>query len=289
MRFLNREFDRLVGVASGVLPPVKRQVEAVCREYSPAFVTSKTLTPYPVEPHKEPTVIKFHDGCYMNAIGLGNPGLAGIKETLVEGCTVIISAGGSKPEDFAEVARNSEGAFAVELNISSPNRRGFGESTRSYLKDIVQAVKSATRLPVIVKLGPWDDMVELAGKALEYGADALTLINTLRGKLYEIEGFTPILSYGTGGISGKCILPLAVRVISEVYREYEAQIIGVGGVMDWQDALMLMASGARLVGLASAIMERGFRAIVEVEEGLRRYFSEKGLNPEDVIGVGVKR
>jgi dihydroorotate dehydrogenase (fumarate) len=289
VRFLGTEFERIVGIASGVLPPVKAVNERVCKEYTPAFLTSKTLTPYPMEPHKEPTVIKFHEGCYMNAIGLGNPGIEGIKESLVEGCRVIISAGGAKPEEFAEVARHSEGAFAVELNVSSPNRKGFGESTKDYLKDVIQAVKSATALPVIVKLGPWDNVVELAGKALEYGADALTLINTLKGKLYEIEGFTPLLSYGTGGISGRCILPLAVRIISEVYAEYGAQIIGVGGVLEWHDALMLLASGARLVGLASAIMERGFKAVREIEEGLREYFANKGLKPEDVVGIGVKR
>ncbi len=289
MRFLGREFDRVVGIASGVVPPVREITERVCRDYRPAFITSKTLTPYPVEPHRAPTLIKFHDSCYMNAIGLGNPGIEGVKESLVEGCTVIISAGGAKPEEFAEVARASKGSFAVELNVSSPNRKGYGESVKAFLKDIIYAVKGATDLPVLVKLGPWGDVVELAGKALEYGADGLTLINTLRGKLYNIDDASPLLSYGTGGISGRCILPLASLLISQVYAEYGAEIIGVGGVMSWEDALTLIYSGAKLVGVATAVIDRGFAVIGEIEEGIKRFLNEKGLKMEDVIGLGVKR
>ena len=289
MRFLGREFDRVVGIASGVIPPVRSTVEAVCKDYSPAFITSKTLTPYPMDPHKPPTLIKFHESCYMNAIGLGNPGLEGIRESLIEGCTVIISAGGSKPQEFAEVARASKGAFAVELNVSSPNRRGYGESTKTLIKDIVTAVKGVTDLPVLVKLGPWGDVVEVAGKALEYGADGLTLINTLRGKLYNLDDGSPLLSYGTGGISGRCILPLASHIISEVYSEYNAEIIGVGGVFTWEDALTLIYSGAKLVGVATAIMEKGYSVVREVEEGIRKFLVEKGLKLEDVVGLGVKR
>ncbi|TRM80551.1 dihydroorotate dehydrogenase, partial [Sulfolobus sp. A20-N-F6] len=142
---------------------------------------------------------------------------------------------------------------------------------------------------LFIKLGPWDNVVELAGKALEKGADGLTLINTIKGLLIDIETFKPILSYGTGGVSGRCLYPIALRIIKEVYEEYDADIIGIGGVFDWTDVIGMLAVGAKLVGLGTVLIERGFKIIDEIRDNITKYLVEKGLKIEDLIGISVKK
>ncbi|MEM0373521.1 MAG: dihydroorotate dehydrogenase PyrD [Sulfolobaceae archaeon] len=285
-----KEFKDPLIIASGILPYARNLMREVCVEYQPSAITLKTLTLNPLEPHKPPTVIKFHEGCYLNAIGLGNPGVKVIRDLEDIPCQLIGSVGGSSIEEYSAVARELERvSVLIELNVSSPNRAGYGISLLNYVKDIVSSVKSSIKKPVFVKLPPSENILEIAGKALEAGADGLTLINTLRGMLIDIETAKPILSYETGGISGKCIYPLALRIIREVYSEYEVDIIGTGGVFSWEDVIGMMMVGAKLVGLGSVIIEKGFNIIKEIREGLISYLKEKKLSFKDIIGIGVKK
>jgi len=289
IRVAGLEFQDPIIIASGIVPLENDFMNRVCENYKPSAITTKTLTLEPLEPHKPPTVIKFHDGCYMNAIGLGNPGVKALKDINIK-CRLIVSIGGSSVEEITKAVSevNSE---VIELNLSSPNRKGYGESLASYVSEVTKNAKGVLRKGVrlFVKLGPWDNIIELSGKALSAGSDGLTLINTLKGLSIDIETFRPILSYGTGGISGKCLHPLAVRIIRDVYKEYEAEIIGMGGVFDWRDAIELMSVGAKLVGLGTVIIDKGFSSIIEVREGINAFLKEKGLKIENIIGIAVKK
>ncbi|QKQ99551.1 dihydroorotate dehydrogenase [Metallosphaera tengchongensis] len=276
-------------IASGIVPDVPEYMARVCQEFSPSAITTKTFTLNPLEPHKPPTLVKISDGCFLNAIGLGNPGIK-VMGSMEVPCNLFVSVGGSSLEEIVETAIIGEGkASLIEINLSSPNRRGYGADTAKFVREIVKEVKGKVRKPIFVKLGPWDNVVDLAGKALEGGADGLTLINTVKGMKLDVDAGKPVLSYGTGGVSGRCIHPLAVRVIGEVYSEYSAQIIGTGGVFSWEDAMELFLAGATAVGVGSAILERGFEVLNELRVGLTAFMEEKGINLSDVIGMAVRK
>ncbi|WP_287690534.1 dihydroorotate dehydrogenase PyrD [Metallosphaera javensis (ex Sakai et al. 2022)] len=274
-------------IASGIIPDVPEYMTRVCKQYRPSAITTKTFTLNPLEPHKPPTLIRVGDGCYMNAIGLGNPGIRELKPV---GCKLFVSVGGSSREEIVKTSSlANELAELIEINVSSPNRRSYGADMAQYVREIVKDVKSVTTRPVFVKLGPWDNVLELAGRALEGGADGLTLINTLKGMKVDVFSGRPILSYGTGGISGRCIHPLAVRIIHDVYKEYQPEIIGMGGVFSAEDALELMEVGAKVVGLGTLIIDRGLEAFASLRQEFHRLVQEMGINPSKVIGSAVKK
>ncbi|WP_338600509.1 dihydroorotate dehydrogenase PyrD [Sulfolobus tengchongensis] len=283
------EFSDPLIIASGIVPDVPNYIREICEKYNPSAITTKTVTLNPLDPHAPPTVIKLYDGIYINAIGLGNPG-AKIFDNINVQCPLIASVSGSSVSEIMEAVKIVEKkAKIIEINVSSPNRKGYGESLSSLIGNIVKEVKSVTNLPVFVKLGPWDNAVELAGKALEKGADGLTLINTIKGLVIDVDTFKPILSYGTGGISGRCLYPIALRIIKDVYEEYGVDIIGVGGVFEWADVIGMLAVGAKLVGLGTVLIEKGFNVINEIRKDLHSYLLEKGLKFEEIIGISVKK
>jgi len=286
IRVANIEFKDPIITASGLIPFSK--INYLCENYSPSAITTKTVTLEPLNPHEPPTVIKFHEKCYMNAIGLGNPGVEELQKVESK-CPIIVSIGGSSVEEITEVAGKVKKGVMIEINVSSPNRKGFGESLSGYVYEIVKNVKGVASLPVFVKLGPWDNVVELAGKALSAGADGLTLINTLKGMVIDVETFNKVLHYGTGGISGKCIHPLAVRIIHDVYKEYEPEIIGMGGVFNGIDAIELMSVGAKLVGLGTVLIDEGYESIIRIRKEVEDFLKEKGLKYSDIIGIAVKK
>ncbi|AWR94777.1 dihydroorotate dehydrogenase PyrD [Acidianus brierleyi] len=282
-------FNDPIIIPSGIIPDVKKVIQDICTKYKPSAITTKTLTKNPLSPHNPPTILKFHDNCYINAIGLGNPGMTFINDLHI-GCKLFISIGGKSVQEIKEVAEFAQNkADLLEINISSPNRKGYGASLANDVYKIVKDVKGSVSKPVFVKLGPWDNILEIAGKALEAGADGLTLINTLKGLLIDVESLEPILTYETGGISGKCIYPLSLRIISEVYKEYEPSIIGVGGVFSYKEVIGLMSVGAKLVGIGTAIIDKGYDIINEIRRDLDLYLNQKGLKLEDIIGKAVKR
>ncbi|BFH74504.1 dihydroorotate dehydrogenase PyrD [Sulfurisphaera javensis] len=287
IKLANINFKDPLIIASGIVPLNK--IKEVCEKYNPSGITTKTLTLYPLSPHNPPTLVKFHDKCYLNAIGLGNPGIQELKKLEEINCPLIVSIGGNNLDEIVESARKVDRGIILELNVSSPNRKGYGESLSNYVHEIVKNVKGVTDKPVFVKLGPWDNVLELAGKALSAGADGLTLINTIKGMIIDTENFEKILHYGTGGISGKCIHPLAVRIIHDIYREYNVDIIGMGGVFDGRDVIELMSVGAKLVGLGSVIIDEGYNSILRIRKELEEYLNEKGLKYSDIIGLAVKR
>jgi dihydroorotate dehydrogenase (NAD+) catalytic subunit len=201
----------------------------------------------------------------LNAIGLQN---VGVEEFLSEKlprlrelrAAVIANVWGDLEEDYVTVVRaleEAEGLAAVELNISCPNvQRGgmlFGNSP-ALTASLVAKVRAATRRPLIVKLSPnAPDLVESARAARDSGADILSLINTLVGMAIDPETARPRISFGTGGLSGPAIKPIAVRMVYQVARALPGvPLMGIGGIATLEDALEFLAAGASAVQVGTS-------------------------------------
>src|SRR5262245_50543384 len=201
----------------------------------------------------------------LNAIGLQNVGVETfVKEKLPRlrelGATTIANVWGDAEEDYVTVVEALEGAAgitAIELNISCPNvEKGgmlFGNSP-SATSSLVTRVRRATKRPLVVKLSPnAPDLVESARAASDSGADVLSLINTFVGMAIDPETAKPRLSFGTGGLSGPAIKPIAVRMVYQVARALpKVPLIGIGGISELPDVLEFLAAGAAAVQVGTA-------------------------------------
>ncbi len=278
--------------ASGILGSDPEHIDILASHGFSAIVT-KTFTLNPREGYNPPVLVELRSGGFLNAIGLANPGVQGIKPLVDRarflGKPIIVSIGGSSIEEFnrvAEVAEDS-GASAVELNLSCPHVKGHGlelgsDPTTVFL--VTREVSSILKIPVIVKLGLSDRVVESAGKALEAGARALTLINTIRALAIDVYSFKPVLSNIHGGLSGPPIKPIALRVVYDVYKEYKAEIIGCGGISNWIDTAEFILAGARAVQVGSAFL-KSRKVVHEIIEGIKSWLSVLGYsNIEELVG-----
>jgi dihydroorotate dehydrogenase (NAD+) catalytic subunit len=201
----------------------------------------------------------------LNAIGLQNVGVEEFVEHKLPKlrelrATVIANVWGDLEEDYVTVVRALEGAegiAAVELNISCPNvERGgmlFGNSPDA-TRSLVSQVRKATQRPLIVKLSPnAPDLVESARAAREAGADILSLVNTFVGMVIDPETAKPRTSFGTGGLSGPAIRPLAVRMVYQVHKALpDVPLMGIGGISDLSDVLEFLAAGATAIQVGTA-------------------------------------
>ncbi len=200
----------------------------------------------------------------LNAIGLQGVGIhAFVRDVLPRVArhdTVhLVNVCGDTVEEYAEVARvcdGVEGIHGLEVNISCPNvKKGglaFGADPRM-THEVVAAVRKATRLPVIPKLSPnVTDIAVLARAAEEAGADALSCVNTLLGLAIDVETRRPKLAFGTGGLSGPAIRPVAVRMAWQAARAVKIPVIGIGGIASASDALEFMIAGCRAVQIGTA-------------------------------------
>lgn len=199
----------------------------------------------------------------LNCIGLENPGVdIFLQETLPRlakyHMNVIVNISGSRVEDYGLLAGKLDvpGVAAVELNISCPNvKEGgivFGTDPEA-AASVAQAAKQATSKPVIVKLSPNVTDIRVMAKAVEEaGADAISLINTLMGMEIDIERRRPVLGNVTGGLSGPCVKPVALRMVYEVSQVVKVPLIGMGGISSWQDAVQFFLAGASAIAVGTA-------------------------------------
>ncbi len=232
----------------------------------------------------------------LNAIGLQNIGVkAFLREKLPRLCeldaTVIANVWGDVEEDYVAVVRaleEAEGIAAVELNISCPNvEKGgmlFGNSP-SATASLVSRVRGATRRPLIVKLSPnAPDLVASARAAQESGADILSLVNTFVAMAIDPETARPRISFGTGGLSGPAIKPLAVRMVFQVARALPSvPLMGIGGISELSDVLEFLAAGASAVQVGTANFKDPAVSGHLVEE-LEAYCSERGTAVSALVG-----
>ncbi len=234
----------------------------------------------------------------LNSIGLANIGYDKfVGETMPKlremGVTVIVNTYGTSAEEFAELARrfdDVEGIAALEVNISCPNVKAggihFGFSGKP-ASEVTSAVRGATRLPVIVKLSPEaTDLQDVARAVQDAGADAISMINTMRGMCIDVETRKPRLGGVMGGMSGPAIRPLAVRMVYQVYQAIDIPIIGMGGINCLRDALEFFLAGASAIQIGTANYSDPTIGIKIIDE-LQAYCEQRGVKPSDLVGKVV--
>jgi len=281
-----------VMLAAGVLGVTGQSLKRVAEAGAGALVT-KSIGPRPRGGYANPTLVGTDCGL-LNAVGLPNPGVEEfvqeIKVAKEGGVPVIASIFGASRQEFAQVGLMMEraGADALELNVSCPHAEvaTLGQSPKLTF-EVVETVKKTIGIPVFVKLTPnITDIVAVAQKAEEAGADGLTCINTLHAMVIDIETGRPILANRVGGLSGPAIKPVAVRCVFEVSKATRIPVIGCGGIVDWRDAVEFMLAGASAVQVGTAIAWRGLGVFREITEGIRRYLKRKNYGSvEEIVGL----
>lgn len=258
-------------------------------------IVVKGISPLPRAGNRPPRIMETSSGM-LNAIGLENVGLEVFlaeKATYLRGLdtAVIVNIFGETVEDYVKVARGldgCEGIAGIEVNISCPNvKKGgvdFG-SDPDLAGEVVGAVRQATRLPVIVKLTPNVTDIRVIARSVEKaGADAISLINTIKGMAIDVDTRRPRLGNVTGGLSGPAIKPVALRMVWETAQAVQVPLIGMGGIMNSRDALEFLIAGARAVqvGTASFINPA---VTIEIIDGIRHYLAAEGIDDvNDIVG-----
>ena len=251
-------------------------------------LVSKGLYLEPRDGCPTPRIVETPSGL-LNAIGLQGVGVrAFVADVLPRlapyDTAVLVNVCGDTVEEYAEVTRILDGApgvAGVEINISCPNvKKGgmaFGGDPRM-THEVVAAVRKATRLPVIPKLSPnVADIAVFARASQEAGADALSCINTLLGLVIDVDARKPRLAFGTGGLSGPAIRPIAVRMAWQAARAVRIPVIGIGGISSASDALEFLIAGCRAVQVGTAnFVDPG--VYERILAGLTEHMQRHGIN-----------
>lgn len=241
-------------------------------------VTTKSIGPKPRKGYKNPSIIEIYPGTFMNSVGLGNPGIkefiSEIKEIKKHKIPLIVSVFGNTNEVYLDVAIKAEnaGADAIEINISCPHAEVSSIGIDKGLTfEIVKFLKEKLTVPLFVKLNPnVTNIVEIALAAEKGGADGVVAINTLSALKIDVNTKRPILSHGSGGLSGKAIHPIAVKIVSDLYKVLKIPIMGCGGVDSWQDVVEFFLAGASAVQIGTAFY-KGTEIITEINHGITQY------------------
>jgi dihydroorotate dehydrogenase (NAD+) catalytic subunit len=226
----------------------------------------------------------------INAIGLANPGVEVVRDTelpwLAANLTharVLVNVVGNAVEDFAEVIMrlsDPPGVAGYELNVSCPNVKAGGMefgADRDVLRALIARARAATRKPLVIKLSPTlGDLAGTAQVAVDAGADAITLTNTLPGLVIDPATRRPRIGFGSGGVSGPPLLPVGVLATWRVSRVVTVPIIGLGGVSRGEHALQYIMAGATLVGVGTAGMVDP-RAPERIVDELSRWCQRHGV------------
>jgi dihydroorotate dehydrogenase (NAD+) catalytic subunit len=259
-------------------------------------IVCKGTTLEPREGNPQPRIAETDNGM-LNSIGLQNIGLDALineKAPVWAGwqVPVIVNIAGRTIDDYAELARKLDkvpGIAGLEVNISCPNVKvggaEFGANAESAAK-VTEAVRKATNLPVIVKLTPnTAEIVRIAQAVAAAGADALCLINTVKGMAINIKTRKPMLGNGYGGLSGPAIKPVALYMVYEVFKSVNIPVIGCGGITNANDAIEFFMAGATAIQVGTASFMNP-RAPMDVLEGIGSYLEkEKIQDIRELIGA----
>jgi dihydroorotate dehydrogenase (NAD+) catalytic subunit len=251
-------------------------------------MVSKGLSPRPRRGNPTPRIVETAAGM-INAIGLQNIGVEAfcrdaLPELRARGAVVVVNVFGERMEEYLEViarCEREEGVAAYELNVSCPNVTAggmeFGHDP-SQLERLTGMCRAATGRPLWVKLSPnAPDLVATARAAVAAGADALTLINTLRAMAVDPVARRPALANTCGGLSGPAIKPIALRMVWEVHRALpNVPLVGIGGVESGRDAVEFLLVGACAVQVGTAIF-RDPGAPLRILAELERFCEEHGV------------
>jgi dihydroorotate dehydrogenase (NAD+) catalytic subunit len=259
-------------------------------------VICKGTTLKPRDGNPQPRIVEVTAGV-LNSIGLQNIGVEAVvreKAPVWAGwkVPVIVNIAGDSVADYGKVAEKLNGVpgiSGIEINISCPNvKQGgmqFGTDPLA-AAEVTRVVKSATSLPVMVKLSPnVTDIVKIACAVEEAGADAISLINTLSGMAIDIKNRKPKLGNIVGGLSGPAIKPVALLMVYKVAGAVTKPVIGGGGIMNFTDALEFIMAGATAVQVGTANLVDP-QSIVKIIDGLRSYIAAEGIKQiSDIRGI----
>ena len=262
-QFLGKTLSGPFTIPSGIVSTTVPIIDRIFRTMPQiGVVTTKSIGASPREGNREPVYSQYAPGCFVNAVGLTNPGAEHSARLLAEleipgDRFLLTSIFGSDLQEYVEVAKilapYSDG---LELNLSCPHASGYGMAIGQdpeLVGEITAAVKAAVSIPVIPKLTPnTPDIARIARAAVEGGADAICAINTLGPGYYTSHGH-PVLSNNVGGMSGKGILPIGLKCIKEIREAVDCPIIGCGGISSADDVRAFGDAGATIFGIGSAL------------------------------------
>jgi dihydroorotate dehydrogenase (NAD+) catalytic subunit len=286
-------------LASGVLGYSTESLHRVVRGGAGAVVT-KSVGVEPRTGYANPTVVQAESGL-INAMGLPNPGINVYAEEIRFSKTIlkvplIVSVFGYSADEYATVAKKAieAGADAIELNVSCPHVKQTGAEigqNPKLLSEVVERVKAAINKPLIVKLSPnVADIAVLAQATVQAGADALTVVNTLKAMAIDSDTMLPILSNLKGGLSGPAIKPVALRCVWDIAEALDVPIIGCGGVTDWRDAVEFFLAGACAVQVGTAVAFEDTEVFQAINKGVETYLRRKDYRSvKDIVGLAHRK
>ncbi len=255
----------------------------------------KGTTLKPREGNDYPRMAETASGM-LNCVGLQNKGVDYFCEHIYPqikdiDTNMIVNVSGSSPEDYAECAARIDALEkipAIELNISCPNVKDGGMAfgvTCAGASSVVKAVRQAYHKTLIVKLSPnVTDIAEIARAVEAEGADSVSLINTLMGMAIDVEKRKKVLSIGTGGLSGPCVKPVALRMVYQVAKAVKIPVVGLGGISTAKDALEFLMAGATAIEIGTAnFLDPA--VTVKVRDGINDWLDQHGCKDiHEIIG-----
>ena len=247
-------------------------------------ITTKSIGPTPRKGYKNPSIIEIYPGTFLNSVGLGNPGIdefvSEIKEIKKGDVKLIVSVFGNDNDSYIATAKKAEeaGADAIEINISCPHAEVSSVGIDKNLTySLVSAMKKTIYIPIFVKLNPnVTDLTEIALSAEKGGADAVVAINTVSAMKIDVNTRRPVLSHGSGGLSGKAIHPIAVKKVYDLYKCLKIPIIGCGGVSNWEDVVEFFLAGASAIQIGTALYN-GSEIIGNLTRDLKTYLGKNNI------------
>lgn len=258
-------------------------------------VVTKGVANVPWQGNPTPRIAETYGGM-INAIGLQNPGFDVFAERDIPylkkfDTRIVVNVCGKTEKEYIDVVEklSSQPVDLLEINISCPNVKeggiAFGQDPKA-VEAITRAVKKYAKQPVIMKLSPnVTDITEMAKAAEAGGADVLSLINTLTGMKIDINRRTFAVANKTGGLSGSAIKPVAVRMVYQVANAVKLPIIGMGGIMNADDAIEFILAGATAVAVGTANFRNPY-ATEEIIKGIEAYMNKYGIEDiKELIGA----
>jgi dihydroorotate dehydrogenase (NAD+) catalytic subunit len=279
-------------LASGILGVSSSSMKRVF-DAGLGAVTSKSIGPKPRKGYKNPSILEIYPGTFLNAVGLGNPGidnfLSEIKEIKEHRIPLIVSVFGDTNESYLNVATKAEqaGADAIEINISCPHAEVSSIGINKDLTySLVKILKEKLKIPLFVKLNPnVTNLGEIALAAEKGGADGVVAINTLGAMAIDINTRRPILAHGSGGLSGTAIHPIAIKKVYDLYKLLKIPIIGCGGASTWKDIVEFILAGASAVQIGTALY-KGNEIITKINNSLIGFMEDNGFKSiTELIGL----
>lgn len=290
--FLGKKISGEFTIPSGILTTDIKVVESIANEIPEiGVITTKSIGLEARSGNKEPILTQYAPGCFMNAVGLTNPGAKVFAEQLKDlkipkDKFILTSIFGQNADDFVKVAKilapYSDG---LELNLSCPHAKGYGMAIgqdAKLVEEIVSAVKKAVKIPVVPKLTPnVPNIGEIAESAVSGGADAICAINTVGPGYFAVED-NPVLTNTVGGMSGNGVLPIGLKCVKEIREAVDVPIISCGGISVASDIRAYRKAGGDIFGIGSALAGLSLN-------DLKIYFSalqkdiEKGDNKAEKI------